>query len=308
METIPRAAATAALALTLTGLTAAREQTFKVGVDLVHFGVVVTDKQGKPIADLTAADFEVLERGKPQRVTFFASGDAALAPPLHVGFLLDNSGSMERDMNDIRTAAIKFLNRNAHAVDVTLVDFDTEVRVSRYGPDDYPRLIERIRSRKPEGWTAFYDALGVYLNGAAGQDGQKILLVYTDGGDTRSALRFFELLDLLKASDVTMYVIGYLERQSGSVRNDLRMQLQRMAEITGGQAFFPTSVKELDKIYASIQREIAARYSLGYISTDPRMDGAWRKVVITLKRTDLGNVRLRTRPGYFAPYREAAGR
>jgi Ca-activated chloride channel family protein len=276
--------------------------------------VVVTDKEGSPITGLTRDDFEIVEMGKRQAITYFAMGDPDDGDrlgellPLHIGLALDTSGSMEQDIHEVRTAVVKFLNANETAVDVTLVDFDTEIRVARYAASEYARLIERIRMQKADGWTAFYDALGVYLNGAAGQDGQKILLVYTDGGDTRSALRFFELLDLLKASDVTMYVIGYLERQSGSVRNDLRMQLQRMAEITGGQAFFPTSVKELDKIYASIQREIAARYSLGYISTDPRMDGAWRKVVITLKRTDLGNVRLRTRPGYFAPYREAAGR
>jgi Ca-activated chloride channel family protein len=306
-------AAVAAL-LVAAGTVPLLAQTFRARVDLVHFPVVVTDKEGSPITGLTRDDFEIVEMGKRQAITYFAMGDPDDGDrlgellPLHIGLALDTSGSMEQDIHEVRTAVVKFLNANETAVDVTLVDFDTEIRVARYAASEYARLIERIRMQKADGWTAFYDALGVYLNGAAGQDGQKILLVYTDGGDTRSALRFFELLDLLKASDVTMYVIGYLERQSGSVRNDLRMQLQRMAEITGGQAFFPTSVKELDKIYASIQREIAARYSLGYISTDPRMDGAWRKVVITLKRTDLGNVRLRTRPGYFAPYREAAGR
>ena len=82
---------------------------------------------------------------------------------------------MGEDIKDVRTAAIKFLNTMDHAVDITLVDFDTEVRVARYSANDYPRLIERIRSRKPDGYTALYDALGVYLNGAALQDGQKIL-------------------------------------------------------------------------------------------------------------------------------------
>jgi Ca-activated chloride channel family protein len=221
-----------------------------------------------------------------------------------VGFLLDNSGSMERDMNDIRTAAIKFLNRNAHAVDVTLVDFDTEVRVSRYGPDDYPRLIERIRSRKPEGWTAFYDALGVYLSGAASLTGQKVLVVYTDGGDTRSSINASEVVDLLKASDVTVYAIGYLEHQSSTVRTNARMELQRFSQLTGGQAFFPTSIKELDKMYEKIQQEIEARYNLGYTSSDERTDGAWRQVQIRLKRPDLKDAKLRTRAGYFAPYRE----
>ena len=86
------------------------------------------------------------------------------------------------------------------------------------------------------------------------------------------------------------------------------MQLQRMAAVTGGQAFFPTSVKELDKVYENIQREIAARYSLGYVSSDTRTDGAWRDVQIRLKRPDLKNVKLRTRAGYYAPYREGGDR
>ena len=135
------------------------------------------------------------------------------------------------------------------------------------------------------------------------QDGQKILLLYTDGGDTRSELTFTDLLDLLKSSDVTVYSIGYLENQSPSNRTLQQSQLQRMATITGGQAFFPSSLKELDKVYEKIQREIAARYGLGYVSSNTRKDGAWRKVEIKLKRQDLKNVKLRTRTGYHAPYR-----
>ena len=175
--------------------------------------------------------------------------------------------------------------------------------MARYGADEIDRLIERIRRRKPDGWTALYDAVGVYLNGVGPLDGQKIMLLYTDGGDTRSELTFSDLLDLLKSSDVTVYAIGYLENQPGSARTQGQTQLQRMASITGGQAFFPSSVKELDKIYEKIQREIAARYSLGYLSSDTRKDGAWRKVEIKLKRQDLKGAKLRTRTGYFAPFK-----
>jgi Ca-activated chloride channel family protein len=286
----------------------AAQQTFRVGIDVVHFGVVVTDKQGAPITGLTSDDFEIIEEGRPQIVKFFSAGDPLAGPPLHLGMLLDTSGSMERDIADVRTAAIKFLNAMTEAADVTLVDFDTEVRVARYGPNDYPRLIERIRRRRPDGMTALYDALGVYLNGAASQDGQKILILYTDGGDTRSSLRLSDALDLLKASDVTVYSIGYLEHQTSSVRNEARGQLHHFAAMTGGQSFFPVNTKELDKLYENIRREIAARYSLGYTSTDERTDGAWRDVKIRLKRPDLKNVKLRTRSGYFAPYREGAQR
>ena len=281
---------------------AAAQGPIRSGVDLVHFAVAVTDRQGKPVTGLTADDFEVVERGTPQRIQFFADGEAEGAPELHLGLLLDASGSMEQDIRDVRTAAIKFLDLSDTAQDVTLVDFDTEVRVTRYGLDDFPRLIERIRMRKPGGYTAFYDALGVYLRGASDQDGQKVLVVYTDGGDTRSTIRPGEVAELLKGSDITMYVLGYMQHQTSAARNRATMELQRFTGMTGGRAFFPSSLRELDAMYERIQQEIASRYILGYVSSDPRTDGAWRPVEIRLKRRDLKGAKIRTRPGYFAGY------
>lgn len=284
----------------------AAQRTFRTGVDLVHFSIIVTDKAGKPVAGLTKDDFEVLEKGAKQTIKFFAAGDPDEALPLHLGFLLDTSGSMETYLKDVRTAAIKFLNAMEQAVDITLVDFDTEIRVARYGASDYPRLIERIRMRKAEGWTALYDALGVYLTGAGEQTGQKILIMYTDGGDTRSELHLPEVIDLLRASDVTVYAIGYLEGQRSSTRFEQQAQLRRFAETTGGEAFFPLSLKEIDRVYEKIQQEISARYTLGYTSTNERADGSWRAVQIRLTRPDLKGAKVRTRNGYFALLREAA--
>ena len=287
-----------------TASVAAAQQTFRTAIDLVHFGVVVTDKQGSPITGLTADDFEIKEAGKPQTIKFFNAGDPENAPPLHIGFLLDTSGSMEDDLKDVRTAAIKFLNSMDRAEDITLVDFDTEVRKATYSSSNYARLIERIRGRKADGMTALYDAMGVYLGGTADQTGQKILIMYTDGGDTRSALSMTEVLDLLRASDVTVYVVGYLEHQSSSTRMNQRMELTRFAAMTGGLALFSTDSKEVDKMYERIQKEIATRYNLGYTSTDDRSDGTWRNVEIRLKRPDLKGAKLRTRDGYFAPFKK----
>lgn len=279
------------------------QQRFRAGVEFVHFNVVVTDRSGTPLTGLTADDFEIRERGAVQTIQHFAAGDPEAMPPLHLGFLLDLSGSMETDIRDVRTAAIRFLGAVETAVDVTLVDFDTEVRMARFRADDFPRLIERIRMRKPGGWTAFYDAFATYLHGTAAQTGQKIAVVYTDGADTRSTLNRGEVFDLLKMADVTVYVIGYLEGHAASARLGQRQLLTRLSDATGGQAFFPASLKDIDKFYDQIRGEILARYSLGWVSTDDRTDGAWRDVEIRLTRTDLKGVRIRTRGGYYAPYR-----
>jgi len=279
------------------------QQVFRAGIDLVHFGVVVTDRSGTPILGLTRDDFEIIEEGKPQTIKVFAGGEPESAPPMHLGFMIDNSGSMVEDIKDVQTAAIKFLNSVENIIDVTLTDFDIEVRVARFGLDDFPRLIERIRMRKPEGYTALYDALGVYLNGVFTLTSDKILVLYTDGGDTRSAMNQGELLELLKASDVTVYSIGYLQHQ-GSGRFDQQQILTRLATTTGGQAFFPTSVKDLDSMYEKILNEIAGRYSLGYVSTNTKMDGNWRDVKIKLAdKPELRHAKLRTRSGYYAPYK-----
>ena len=286
------------------GVRAQQQPTFKATVDLVNFGVMVVDKQGKPITGLKAEDFEIVENGKKQTVTFFAAGEPEAAPPLHLGLLLDTSGSMSEDLRDARSAAVKFVNALDQAADFTLVDFDTQVRVARFPAADYPRLVERIRERKADGWTALYDAVGVYLDGAQRQDGQKVLVLYTDGGDTTSTLTFHDMLDLVKASDVTLYAVGYTEHQ-GSGRMQQRADLERLATTTGGLAYFPGSAKDIDGVFDKIREEIAARYSLGYVSTDTRTDGAWRGVEIKLLRRDLKGVKLRTRGGYFAPYKQS---
>ena len=163
---------------------------------------------------------------------------------------------MADDLSFTRTAAIRFVSMLGDAVDVTLVDFDAAVRVARYARRDHPRLVERIRSQPLGRFTALYDAIGVYLDGAAEQMGRTVMLLYTDGGDTRSALRLPELLDLLRASSATVFVIGAPQRPGGS-RWDERASLQAIAAATGGEAFFPASPKELDRCTRGCWRPFA---------------------------------------------------
>jgi Ca-activated chloride channel family protein len=284
----------------------AQQATFRTGTELVSFGVTVLDRRGNFVVDLKPEDFEIVEDGDRQTVRVFARGDAVdSAPELHVGLLFDTSGSMGEDIKLSRSAAIKFLNTLADAEDMTLVDFDTEVRVARYGQQDFPRMVERIRSRKPDGWTALYDALGVYLDGAAEDEGRTILVLYTDGGDTRSALGFSDAMTLVRASDVTIYAIGFLEHQSSAVKAEQRMRLMQITQSTGGEAFFPSTMKEVESAYDKIVAQIRAQYSLGYLSTNETTDGKWRKVEIKVRRPDLRDLKIQSRKGYFAPYKEA---
>ena len=281
---------------------------FRSGVELVEFAVTVVDEDGGLVRGLTADDFVISEEGQEQQIAYFSQGvERDLETmPLHVGVLFDASGSMDEDADFATTAVLQFLRSLDFATDTTLVQFAEEVWVSRFGPVDFPRLVERLRGREGGGMTALYDALGVYLDGAFSQDGRKILLLYTDGDDTRSRIRFDELLDLVRASDVTAYVVGFnrWRRAEAGIRE--RVRLEQIAHLTGGRAYFPNSAGDLEEIYAEIRGELIARYSLGYVSTDPATDGAWRRVTIGLRtsRSDLQDTEIRAREGYFAPYLE----
>ena len=192
-----------------TGLAAIPQQpAFRSAVDLVNLGVAVMDKGGAAVAGLTQDDFVVYEEGKKQDLRFFSAEGEAAVLPLHIGLVFDTSGSMSADMELARSAAIRFLNRLPRAEDMTVVDFDTEVRIATYTQNDFTRMVARLRGRKPDGWTALWDAVGIYLGGSQDQAGQKVLIVFTDGGDTRSTLTYVDLLNAVKASDVSVYAIG----------------------------------------------------------------------------------------------------
>jgi len=292
----------AAIALGLTRL-GAQTPTFRTGIDLATFGVTVVDRKGEYLTNLSLEDFEILEDGQKQAIKYFARGtDLENGPEVHVGLLFDTSGSMTEDIKLSRSAAIKFLNTLSEAKDMTLVDFDTEVRVAKYGQKDFPRMVERIRGRTPDGETALYDAMGVYLDGASEDEGRKILVLYTDGGDTHSTISFGDLMTLIRASDVTVYSVGFLEHSRGRIEE--RAHLMQIAEATGGQAFFPSTMKDIEASYDKVVAQIRAQYSLAYTSTNTKQDGAWRKVEIRVTRPDLKGSKILARRGYFAPYQE----
>lgn len=289
------------VALTVTASGAEPQQPFRAAVSLVRVPVVVTARDGALVRGLTRDDFQVFEDGAPQPIQFFLAGTGNPAgenAELHIGLLLDISESMTGDLGQAGTAAVRFVNALEEADDVTLVDFDDQVRVARYQPNQYERLFERIRSRKAGGNTALYDAIAMYLQSVAGQDGQKVLLLYTDGGDSTSALGYGALLKMLKTNDVLVYSIGYVNRMYQMSQE--RAQLAEMARQTGGDSYFPASVEELNGIYATILDELASRYTLGYLPPNPAEDGKWRKIAVKLARPDLLKAKVRTRPGYFA--------
>jgi Ca-activated chloride channel family protein len=276
--------------------------TFREHIDFVNVGVTVAGKKRQLVTDLSANDFALYEDGTPQQIVAFASS-AEPGPPLHVGVLLDVSESQQLDLGFTQTAVIKFLSSMPDAADMTFIDFGSHVRGARYTQADLPRLLERVRHLRTDGYTALYDAIGLYLDGAAEQDGRKVMVLYTDGGDTTSRLSHSKHIKRVNASDVTVNANGPLENQPQSVPFMQRALLAEIAEATGGTAFFTSRVRDLDRIYEQVLGEVRAQYTIGYVSTNEKTDGAWRKINIKITRPDAKSLRVRARKGYYAPSR-----
>ncbi len=281
-------------------------QQFRSGVELVRLPVVVTGRDGLLVRGLPASAFEVREDGVVQTVAAFAEGAPGDAVPLYLGVLFDKSGSMEKDLREAVGAAVQFVSALEEARDVTLVNFDGSLRVSRFEPASYARLFERLRETKPEGMTALYDAIGNYLQSTASRPGQHVLLLYTDGYDSVSRLGYGQVLDLVRDSNAMVYAVGYIHNMGQAERLKSEMQLRALAKESGGDALFPATAKELTPFYARILDELSSRYTLGYVSTNGRPDGKFRKVEVRLTDSAHRGAKVRSRAGYLAP--RSAGR
>ena len=276
---------------------------FSAGTDIVNITITVRDAQGRLVSDLTRADFAIQEDGRPQAVQVFARAvepghDDTLA--LDLGLLLDTSESMIKMLRLSQEAAVRFLQSIPRARDLITIFFDEDIRLSRYDSENQQGLIERIETIKGGGWTALYDAIAVYLVRVQDASGRKVLVLFTDGEDSRSAIPLGDLIQSIRSSAVTIYPIGIMGGfPSGSARLiQSRAFLQQIAEITGGQLFTPASSKDLGGIYQKILDELSAQYVIGYVSDNPRQDGKFRKLKVDVHRDGM---KVRHRTGYFAP-------
>ena len=283
---------------------------FGSDLELVNVTIVVRDDKGRLVQDLASEDFTVYEDGRPQKALVFGS-PAALGgeQPLeddnfdvNLGLLLDTSESMLKDLRLSQQAATRFLENIPRARDLLTIFFDQDIRISRYSSENQQGLVQRIMDVKGSGNTALYDAIAVYMSRVADTPGRKILVLLTDGEDTTSSTSFAQLVNVVKASPVTIYPVAFTGSFSmGSNRAmSSRSVLSQLAEISGGSVFVPSASKDLAGVYAAILDELKAQYVLGYVSDNPRADGRFRRLRVDVRRKAL---RVRHRQGYVVPKR-----
>lgn len=287
-----------------------RPPAFRARVDLVSLSVTVTDAAGRYVSDLTEDDFVVIERGQPQQLRFFARTGV----PLALALLIDTSASMEQMLPTAQDAAIGFVRQLTASDVATIIDFDSRVQTAQAFTNDTSALEEAIRRTAAGGSTALYNAVYIALRELTKlipQDEphaprRRAIVVLSDGDDTSSLVTFDDVLDLASRSDTAIYTIGLAQRETVGTRKvpEGAFILRRIAQQTGGRAFFPQHVKELAGVYGDIRNELASQYSLAYESANAASNGEWRQVSVRVSRP---GVMVRTRPGYFAPVARSSG-
>jgi Ca-activated chloride channel family protein len=280
----------------------AQPQRFRGGVELVSLNVTVTDPSGKYVIDLTEPDFEVYEDGARQSLTFFSRTQQ----PISLALLLDTSASMEERMGIAQEAAIGFA-RQLHKDDqAEVIDFDSQVRVLSPFTNDSASLEKAIRTTTANGSTSLYNALYIALKelkktrvSTTSDIRRQAIVLLSDGDDTSSLIEFDQVLDLAKRSETVIYSIGL--RQGEIAKREFKeaeFVLKQLSSETGGRAYFPTDARELAKIYQSIWDELSSQYALAYSSSNPKRDGAWRRIQVRALKPGLT---ARTKLGYYGP-------
>jgi Ca-activated chloride channel family protein len=274
--------------------------TFKVDVDLVVVTATVTDPQNRYVTGLEKSHFQVWEDKIEQEIDYFSAEDVALS----VGLVFDVSGSMKEKIATARDAAATFLKTGNPDDEYFLVSFANRPEVVEDFTTDISRLQNHLIFTAAKGMTALYDSVYVGLEKLKeASQPKKALLLITDGEDNRSRYTFSNVKEFVKEQDVQIYAIGIVSdwnSQLGSGRTG-RALIEELTELTGGRAFFPDSVYELEDICTKIAVELKNQYVIGYKSTNEAKDGKWRKLRLKVNPPKgLPNLNIRNKPGYYA--------
>jgi len=275
--------------------------TIKKIVDEVNVVFTVTDKHGKFIRDLKEQDFRILDNKKPPQAVkdFRAESDL----PLRVGLLIDASNSIALRFRFEQEAAIEFLNQiiRPKSDQAFVIGFDTTAEVTQDFTENTEQLSKGVRMLRPGGGTALYDA--VYFacrdklaKAAVAGPVRRAIILLSDGDDNQSRVTREEAIEMAQRAEVIIYAISTNTADMKGLPGD--KVLERMAEATGGRAFFPFKIQDVSNSFIEIQEELRSQYQVAYKPADFLSDGKYRSIEIL---ADNKKYRVRARKGYFAP-------
>ena len=274
------------------------DYTITVDVDLVLLHATVQNHKGIPVSGLAKDDFQVYEDGVLQEIKHFSKKDI----PVTVGLVIDSSGSMRPKRPEVIAAAVAFARSSNPEDQMFVVSFNENVSFDL--PDKTPftdqvAQLEVALSRiAANGMTALYDAVAAALEHLRkGNRGKKVLIVVSDGGDNASKHSLAQIMAMAGHPDAIIYTIGLFDE--GGEQNP--QALKQLAKDTGGEAFFPQSVRDVVPIFERIARDIRDQYTIGYVPTNRKRDGIYRAIQVKARAPGRGRLLVRTRAGYYPP-------
>jgi len=267
-----------------------------VNVDLVVLNATVRDRNGRLVGNLAEQDFSVMEDGKAQTLKVFRREDL----PVTVGMVIDHSGSMKSKLENVIAAALQFLEFSNPDDQLFVVNFNEGVSfglpLAMEFTSSPSQLKAAILGAPTTGKTALYDAITLALKRLDyGKRDRNVLLVVSDGADNASRMSLDELLKIAGQSSAMIYAIGIFAPEDPDRNPEV---LRKLAQATGGEAFFPKKLEDLAAICERIAREIRSQYILGYIPNNPERAGHYRRIRVAAKSEAYEKLSVRTRAGY----------
>jgi Ca-activated chloride channel family protein len=274
---------------------------FRATTNEVNVVFTVTDKHGKHVTDLKQKDFNVVDDNKPpQEVRSF---HAETNLPLQVGLLIDASNSVRDRFKFEQESAVEFLNQTVRPRYDTafVVGFDATPEVTQDFTDNTESLAHGVHELRPGGGTALYDAVyfacrDKLLKASKATPVRRAIILLSDGDDNLSHVTREEAIEMAQRAEAIIYTIS--TNVSGTKGAGDKV-LERIADATGGHAFFPFQIRDVANAFAEIQDELRSQYAISYKPADFKADGHYRTIEIVAN--DRKNFRVRSRRGYYAP-------
>ena len=274
----------------------------------VRLNASVIDDRGDPVQNLPQDAFHVYEDGVPQTIIGFRHEDV----PVSMGILIDSSGSMYDKRAAVDAASLDLVKLSNRQDEAFLVDFSSEAYIDQDFTSSIDKLQQGLAYIKSSGGTALYDAVVAsadYLSKNAKRSKQ-VLLIVTDGDDNASSATLEQTIRRVQDLDgPAIYCIGLLfgeDVSHGEARHS-REVLTELAAQTGGEAYFPKSLKEVDGITREVAQDIRSQYTISYRSTKPPELGGYRQIHVEAKEKGYRGLQVRTRSGYFPKVAGANG-
>ncbi|MGA9864238.1 MAG: VWA domain-containing protein [Terriglobales bacterium] len=270
---------------------------FRKDVEEVVLHATVVDDKQRIVTSLDKGDFNVYEDGHPQTITSFRQEDI----PVAMGIVVDNSGSMREKRQKVNAAALNLVRSSNPNDEVFVVNFNDEFYLDQDFTSNINKLKEGLEKIEARGGTALYDAVVAsadHLKKEAKRE-KKVIFVVTDGDDNESAETLEQAVRRLQGDGgPTVYAIGILEKEEHP--KHAKRALQIMSERTGGIAFFPRTLDEVDGISRTVAHDIRTQYTIGYKPTTPKNQGGYRQVKVDAHSHSGGKLTVRTKSGYYA--------